>query len=51
MVVGRNNERPQINIFINGNKLKHRDQFKYFGTMESRDARNNTDIARRIAQI
>ena len=29
MVVSRSNERPHINIFINGNKLKQRDQFKY----------------------
>ena len=28
----RNNECPQINIFIKGNNLKQRDQFKYLST-------------------
>ena len=29
MIVSWNNECTQINIFINGKKLKQRDQFKY----------------------
>ena len=41
---------PQINIFINGNKFKQREQFKYLGTLISSDGCNNTDIASRIAQ-
>ena len=31
-VVSGNNECSQINVFISRNKLKQRDQFKYFGT-------------------
>ena len=31
-IISYNSECPQINIFINGNKLKQRDQFKHFGT-------------------
>ena len=45
MVVSRNNECPQI-IFINGNKLKQKGQFKCSGTLISRDEtdiRINTD--------
>ena len=40
----------QINIFINGNKLKQRDQFKYLGALISSDGCNNTEIDLRIAQ-
>ena len=35
MVVSGNNECPQVNIFINERKLKHRDQLKYLGTLIS----------------
>ena len=50
MVVSENNECPQINIFIKGNKVKQRDQFKYLGTLTASDGHNNTEIASRIAQ-
>ena len=50
MVVSRNNELPQINIFINENKLKQMDQFKHLGTSISIDGGNDTEIASRIAQ-
>ena len=49
MAVRGNNECPQINIFINRNKLKQRDQFKYLGTLISSD-KNNTEILSRIAK-
>ena len=32
MAVSRNNECSRINTFINENKLKQRDQFKYLGS-------------------
>ena len=48
MVANRNNECPQINIFINGNKVKQRDQLKYLGSLISGDGRNNTEIESRI---
>ena len=51
MVNSRNNECPQINIFIDGNQPKQRDQFKYLGTLISSDGHNNTEIASRIAQV
>ena len=50
MVVSRSNECPQINIFINWNKFKQRDQFKYLGSLIPSDGRNNMEIASRIAQ-
>ena len=50
MVVSRNKERLQINMFINGNELKQRDQFKYLGSLIPSDGRNNAEIASRIAQ-
>ena len=50
MVISRNDECPQINIFINCNKLKQRDQFKYFATLIAIDTRKYTEIALRIAQ-
>ena len=50
MVVIQNSECPQINIFINGNNLKQRDQFKYLGTLLSNDGCNITEIASRIVQ-
>ena len=50
MAVSRNNECPRIKIFINGNKLKQRDQFNYSGTLISNDERNNTEKTSRIAQ-
>ena len=37
MIFSGNIECSQINIFINGNKLKQRDQFRYLGTSISRD--------------
>ena len=43
-VISQNNECPQINILINGNKLKQRDQFKYLGPLIS------SEIESRIAQ-
>ena len=49
--VSQNNERQQINIFINKNKLKQRDQFKSLGTLISRDRCNNTSIASKIVQV
>ena len=49
MVVSGNNECPQINIFISGNKLKQRDQFKYLGTLISSHRNNKTEIVSRIA--
>ena len=33
MVVRQNNEYSQINMFINGYKLKQRDQFNYLGSL------------------
>ena len=51
MVVSRNNEFPQIDIFINGNKFKQGDQFKYLDTLIPSDGRNNTEFASRIAQV
>ena len=50
MAISQNNECPQINIFINGNKLKQRDQFKYLGTFKSSDGCHNTETTSRIAQ-
>ena len=50
MVVKRNKECPQINIFINGNEMKQWDQFKYLGSLISSDGPNNTKIAARIVQ-
>ena len=50
MVVSRNKECPQINIFINENKLKERDHFKYFATLISSNGRKYTEIASRITQ-
>ena len=43
-------ECPQIKIFINGNKLKQRDQFKYKGSLKSNDRCNIIEIASRIGQ-
>ena len=48
MIFSRSSECSQINIFINGKKLKQRDQFKYLGTSISRDERKNTEVASRI---
>ena len=46
MVVSRNNNFPQIHIFLfSRNELKQRDQFNYLGTLISRDRRNKTEIA------
>ena len=50
MVLSRNNESPEINIFINGNKLKQRHQFKYLGTLISSNGCNKNEIASRITQ-
>ena len=50
MVISQNHDFPQINIFINGNKLKVRDQFKYLGTVISSDGLIKAKIASRIAQ-
>ena len=50
MVISRNNECPQIKIFIDGKKLKQRDQLKYLGTLISNDGCNNTEITSRITQ-
>ena len=33
MVVSQNKECPRIKVFINGNKLELRDQYKYLGTL------------------
>ena len=44
-VVSRNNECPQINIFVNRNEPKQRDQFKYLLTLISSDGMYNTEIA------
>ena len=49
MIVSQNKECSQIKIFMNGNKLKQRDQFKYLGSLISSD-RCNTEIVSRIAQ-
>ena len=48
MVVSRNNECPQMSIFINGNKRKQKDQLKYLGILIPSDGLNNTEIASRI---
>ena len=32
IIMSRNNDCPQINIFVNGSKLKQRDKFKSLGT-------------------
>ena len=48
MVIRRNNECPQINIFIDRNKLKQKDEFKYLGTKISSDGCNNIEIELRI---
>ena len=45
MVISRNSECPQINIFTNRNKLKRRDQFKYLGTLISSNGYNITEFA------
>ena len=50
MVDSRNNKRQQIDIFINRNKFKQRNQFKYFATLISNDGCNSTEIASRIAK-
>ena len=50
MAIEGNNEYPHINIFINGNRLKQRDQFKCLGSLISSDRRNDTEIKSRIAQ-
>ena len=50
MVVNQNNEGPKIKIFINENKPKQTDQFKYLCTLISSDGRNNTEIASRIVE-
>ena len=50
MVVSQNNDSSLINIFIKGNKIKQRDQFKYLGTLRSKDRCDITEIASRIAQ-
>ena len=50
MVVSRNNECPQINIFSNRNKLKQRDQFKYLDILILSDGHSNIEIASRIVQ-
>ena len=36
MVVSQNKECPRIKVFINENKLKQRDQFKYLGILNSK---------------
>ena len=40
MVISQSYSLPHINIFIKGNKLKQRGQFKYLGTLISSDGRN-----------
>ena len=51
MVVSRKNECLLIIIiFVNEEKLKQRDQFKYVGGLISSHGRNNTEIASRIEQ-
>ena len=50
-VVSWKNVCPQINMFINGNKLKQRDSFKYLSTLISINGCKNTEIAPRIGQV
>ena len=50
LVVSQNIDWQQVSIFINGNKLEQRDQFKFLGTLLSSDGRNNTEIISRISQ-
>ena len=50
MVISRQPEPVSCNIFINGLKLKQREQFKYLGNLISSHGRNNTEIITRIAQ-
>ena len=50
MVVSRSNERPHINMFTDGDKLKRRDQFKCFRALILGDGCNFTEIASRIVQ-
>ena len=49
MVISRHNECPQINISINLNKLKQRDQLKYLGPVLTSNSRSSIQIASRKA--
>ena len=49
MDVSRNKECPQNNIFVNGNQLRQRDQFKYSGSLISSYGCNDTEIPPGIA--
>ena len=51
MVVSQSNECPQINIFINGNKFKQRDQFKYSGTLILNDGYNTLKLQKQFLEI
>ena len=46
----QNKECSQLNIFMNGKKLKQRNQFKYLGSLISSDRCNITDVVSRLAQ-
>ena len=45
--VSRNSECPQMNIFINGNKVKQRSQFKYLGSLILSDGRNKNSASKK----
>ena len=44
MILSPKSECPQVNIFINGNKLKQKEQFKYLGILISRDKLDATEM-------
>ena len=50
MIVSQNKECSHLNIFMNGNKLKQRNQFKYLGFLISSDRYNITEVVSRTAQ-
>ena len=45
-----NESNVTVNIFINQNKLKQKDQFKYLYALILNNGRNNIEIASRITQ-